>query len=380
MKLKQYEVVTQPQFLKEPLQDILKRYKTIKKWAYILHDKDKDATPHYDIYLNFGDTGVESSEVAKWFGLQESQIEKVKGRAQDMLLYLIHGNDSQRHKYQYSPDEVVANFDFKSELAKAKILGNFDKYSYAQQLKFIKTLPKDEQVKAFKQLKDHWKLHCEYLTLNPDRDIQVMFVTGKAGSGKTYYAKKFLKQLNYDFAISSASNDPFQDYQGQDGMILDDVRDTVFEFQDLLKMLDNNTASSFKSRFNNKVFNGKMIVITSSIPLNYWYKSQSSNLPSWYKEVRTSGKEDFKQLTRRISCYVVVTEDTVTVYNELDDDGKPCGRKTVYENELKKLKQEKQKENKFDFKAVFDSFCEKVEVERSTLFMTEVLEEDGLPF
>ena len=375
MKLKQYEVVTQPQFLKEPLQDILKRYKTIKKWAYILHDKDKDATPHYDIYINFGDTGVESSEVAKWFGLQESQIEKVKGRAQDMLLYLIHGNDSQRHKYQYSPDEVVANFDFKSELAKAQILGNFDKYSYAQQLKFIKTLPKDEQVKAFKQLKDHWKLHCEYLTLNPDRDIQVMFITGKAGSGKTYYAKKFLKKLNYDFAISSASNDPFQDYQGQDGFILDDVRDTVFEFQDLLKMLDNNTASSFKSRFNNKVFNGKMIIITSSIPLQYWYKSLSSSMPTWYKEVRTSGKEDFKQLTRRISCYVVVTEDTVTVYNELDEDGKPCGKSVVYENEVKKLKNKRKEEQKFDFYSVFDSFCDKVETFKQTCFLTETDED-----
>ncbi len=375
MKLKQYEVVTQPHFLKEPLQDILKRYKTIKKWAYILHDKDKDATPHYDIYINFGDTGVESSEVAKWFGLQESQIEKVKGRAQDMLLYLIHGNDSQRHKYQYSPDEVVANFDFKSELAKAQILGNFDKYSYAQQLKFIKTLPKDEQVKAFKQLKDHWKLHCEYLTLNPDRDIQVMFITGKAGSGKTYYAKKFLKKLNYDFAISSASNDPFQDYQGQDGIILDDVRDTVFEFQDLLKMLDNNTASSFKSRFNNKVFNGKMIVITSSIPLQYWYKSLSSSMPTWYKEVRTSGKEDFKQLTRRISCYVVVTEDTVTVYTELDEDGKPCGKSVVYENEVKKLKDKRKEEQKFDFHSVFDSFCDKIETPKQTCFLTETDED-----
>lgn len=376
MKLKQYEVVTQPEFLKEPLQDILKRYKTIKKWAYILHDKDKDATPHYDIYLNFGDTGVESSEVAKWFGLQESQIEKVKGRAQDMLLYLIHGNDSQRHKYQYSPDEVTANFDFKSELAKAKILGNFDKYSYAQQLKFIKTLPKDEQVKAYKQLKDHWKLHCEYLTLNPDRDIQVMFVTGKAGSGKTYYAKKFLEKLDYDFAVSSSSNDPFQDYQGQAAIILDDVRDTVFEFQDLLKMLDNNTASSFKSRFANKVFNGKMIVLTSSVPLHYWYKSASSNMPAWYKEVRTSGKEDFMQLCRRISCYVQVTEETVTVYNELDEQGKPCGRHTVYENEVKKLKQ--QKKEKFDFKSVFDSFCEKVEVEREPLQLIPT--EENLPF
>ncbi len=375
MKLKQYEVVTQPQFLKEPLQDILKRYKTIKKWAYILHDKDKDSTPHYDIYINFGDTGVESSEVAKWFGLQESQIEKVKGRAQDMLLYLIHGNDSQRHKYQYSPDEVVANFDFKSELAKAQIIGNFGKYSYAQQLKFIKTLPKDEQVKAFKQLKDHWKLHCEYLMLNPDRDIQVMFITGKSGAGKTYYAKKFLKKLNYDFAISSASNDPFQDYLGQDGIILDDVRDTVFEFQDLLKMLDNNTASSFKSRFNNKVFNGKMIVITSSIPLQYWYKSLSSSMPTWYKEVRTSGKEDFKQLTRRISCYVVVTEETVTVYTELDEDGKPCGKSVVYENEVKKLKDKRKEEQKFDFHSVFDSFCDKLKTPKQTCFLTEIDED-----
>ena len=373
MKLKHYEVETQPQFLKEPLQDILKRYSTIKKWAYILHDKDKDTTPHFHIYVNFGDTGVESSEVAKWFGIQESQIEKVKGRASDMLLYLIHGNDSQQHKYQYSPDEVVANFNFKSAITEAKILGNFDKYSYAQQLRYIKTQPKDEQVKLYKKLKDYWKLHCEYLTLNPDRNIDVMFITGKAGSGKTYYAKKFLEKLDYDFAISSSSNDPFQDYQGQDAIILDDVRDTVFEFQDLLKMLDNNTASSFKSRFANKVFNGKMIVLTSSVPLHYWYRSASSNMPSWYKQVRTSGKEDFTQLCRRISCYVQVSEDTVTVYNELDNDGKPIGRASVYVNEVKNLK--KQKKDKFDFNKVFDSFCEKQKYE------LEEVEDDGdLPF
>ena len=84
-------------------------------------------------------------------------------------------------------------------------------------------------------------------------------------------------------------------------------------------------------------------------------------MPTWYKQVRTSGKEDFTQLCRRISCYVVVTEETVTVYNELDENGKPCGRCTVYENELKKKKDELKKQ-KFDFKSVFDSFCEKAEV------------------
>lgn len=374
MKLKQYEIVTQPEYLKEPLQDILKRYTTIKKWAYILHDKDKDATPHLDIYINFGDTGVESSVVAGWFGLQESQVSKVHGRAQDMLLYLIHGNDSQKHKYQYSPDEVVANFDFKSEIAKARIIGNFEKYSYAKQLKFVASLPRDERIKAHKSLKDHWKLHCEYLTLNPDRDIKVMFVTGKAGSGKTYYAKKFLDKQDYDYAISSSSNDPLQDYQGQDGLILDDLRDSVFKFQDLLKMLDNNTASSAHSRFVNKVFNGKIIVITSSVPLHYWYKK--NRFTDYYESIRN---EDFGQLCRRISCYVEVSEDYVSIYNDVDKDGRPLNKVAVYENEVKTLKKQKNK-NTFDFKSAFDSFCTAVPEYNQERLNLITEDDNGLPF
>ena len=80
--------------------------------------------------------------------------------------------------------------------------------------------------------------------------------------------------MQLDFCVSSSSNDPFQDYMGQKAIILDDLRDKAFingngtdNFEDLLKILDNNTNSSDKSRFNNKVFNGEVIVITSSVPL-----------------------------------------------------------------------------------------------------------------
>ena len=220
--------------------------------------------------------------------------------------------------------------------------------------KFVNSLPRDERVKAFKNLKDHWKLHCEYLTLNPNRDIQVMFFTGKSGAGKTFYAKKFLDNLDYDYAISSSSNDPLQDYQGQDALILDDLRDSVFKFQDLLKMLDNNTASSTHSRFVNKVFNGKMIVITSSIPLRYWYKK--NRLEDTFD---INKQEDFAQLCRRISCYIEVSDDYVKVFNELDKNGNPIGDFVVYENEVKQLKKQKNK-NTFDFKSAFDSFCSPV--------------------
>ena len=111
------------------------------------------------------------------------------------------------------------------------------------------------------------------MNLNPNRNIEVVFIYGEAGTGKTTYAKRMLDKLGYDYAISSSSNDPLQDYMGQKALILDDLRDSTFEYEDLLKMLDNNTRTSVKSRFENKTFNGNMIVITSPVPIHKWYRT-----------------------------------------------------------------------------------------------------------
>ena len=240
MKLKQYEIVSRAEYFTEPIGDILRRYKTIKKYAYILHDKDSDTSPHYHIYVNFGKSGVDSKIVAQWFGVQEPQVERIKGRATDMLLYLTHGQESQKNKYQYSPSEVVANFDFEAEIEKSKILGDFKKYSYAEQLKYIDTLPIAEKKTAFGTLEKLWKMHCQILCLESNRNIEVMFICGEPGTGKTTYAKKFAVSRGFDCCISSSSNDLMQDYLGQKCLILDDLRDTQFEdnFEDLLKILD----------------------------------------------------------------------------------------------------------------------------------------------
>ena len=111
--LRQMEIVTDVDKLNVDLQETFMKYKTIKQWAYIVHDKD-DTRPHYHIYLNFG-TSVDTAMVAKWFEIPENFINKVRGRKTDMLLYLTHGNSSQQNKHQYSPDEIVANFDFQTE-------------------------------------------------------------------------------------------------------------------------------------------------------------------------------------------------------------------------------------------------------------------------
>ena len=177
--------------------------------------------------------------------------------------------------------------------------------------------------------------------------MEVMFICGKGGTGKTYYAKKLLTSMEKDFCVSSSSNDPFQDYLGQKGMILDDLRDKAFELDDLLKILDNNTVSSVKSRFANKVFNGDIIIITTSVPLRYWYPT--------YKDGRY---DTLEQLYRRISCYVEMTNDKITVYSEgVNESGYPKGNGHVFKNELTNIK--KESIQKTDFSSAFEKICEK---------------------
>ena len=339
--LKHCEVVSQPEYIDGKVGDIIRAHKVIKKYAYILHDKDPVTSPHYHIYLSFGRTGIPLPDIAKWFGLQESCVERIKGRPVDILKYLVHGNDSQINKHQYDYSEVVANFDFLAEIETDKVLGDFEKYSYAQQLQYVNNLPVSEKTLAFSKLEKLWKIYCQCLVLNNDRDIDVIFIDGKGGTGKTYYAKKLLAQMGYDYCVSSSSNDPFQDYLGQKAIILDDLRDTAFDFEDLLKMLDNNTASSVRSRFTNKVFNGKLIVITSTVPLSYWYRTHQYS----------DNKDDIQQLYRRITTYVKVTYDLVSVYNQIDERGRPTGIPYVYKNEIPELK--KQNRARTDYASVF---------------------------
>ena len=357
MNLKMCEISTDVDKLKVDLQETFMKYSTIKKWAYIIHDKD-DTRPHYHIALHFGGASVDTKQVAEWFQLSytdkdgnehsgENFVERVKcKRWSGIVTYLIHGQASQQNKYQYSPSEVHANFNIETELANEQILGDFEHYSYAQMLKYIDSLPTAEKAAMFSKLRKLWELRCQILTLNTDRQLQVVFVTGKGGTGKTYYAKKLLNSLNYDFCISSSSNDPFQDYMGQKAIILDDLRDSSFEFEDLLKILDNNTSSSVRCRFANKVFNGVMIIVTSSVPLNFWYK-----------ELQYNRTETLDQLYRRISCYVVVTDKEITVYDDgIDGYGKPKGLGQVFKNELADMK--KENKPKFDYKSAFGKICE----------------------
>ena len=91
-----------------------------------------------------------------------------------------------------------------------------------------------------------------------------------------------------------------QDYKGEDVLILDDLRDSDFKFTDLLKILDNHTKSTVKSRYHNKAFIGDTIVITSYKPLQDWYFDvPSESKHQLYRRI----KQMYKFNNDKIDCF-----------------------------------------------------------------------------
>lgn len=147
--------------------------------------------------------------------------------------------------------------------------------------------------------------------------MDCMYVTGGSGTGKTTYAKQIAAENGYSVFISSGSNDILDDYKGEDCIILDDLRPSCIGLSDLLKMLDNNTSSSVKSRYRNKVLECKMIIITSVLPLEQFYKG-----------VFESENEPIEQFKRRCKVHVTLTREYLNykMYDDFTGDYIDVGR------------------------------------------------------
>jgi hypothetical protein len=111
---KLFELVVYPEsYNMKRLEEILEN-SAIKDYAYIIHDKD-DNKVHCHIAIRTIDTR-NSDYVAKWFGVMDYAVGKVKGKRSDMLKYLTHANAKEKH--QYDADEVKSNFDWKKAIEK----------------------------------------------------------------------------------------------------------------------------------------------------------------------------------------------------------------------------------------------------------------------
>lgn len=130
---------------------------------------------------------------------------------------------------------------------------------------------------------------------------QVVYVYGNAGVGKTTFAKRLAQKENLSIFITGSSNDPFEDYDGQEVVVLDDLRPDIFDWSDLLKILDPHTFTLAKARFHNKDMSSvKVIVITSPL-----------SPADFVEKIRKKGSEDIHQFYRRLAVAIHILKDEI---------------------------------------------------------------------
>lgn len=300
------------------IKEIEQRIKTLtnlKTYAIIDHDRDtRDdgelKKKHFHIVLTFADTTT-STTIAKKMHLEEQYINKIKTSTKSAELYLIHKNDPD--KFQYSPNDVVANFDYAEKYDGVKPYQNRQTIAF----KIDEGLIKPYNLYDFISIDEYSKNKNYYLNCfqfrqqklkGVDRDMDCIFITGASQTGKTTYAKQLATNFGYHAYVSSGGKNPLDDYMGEECIILDDLRPSDYKLSDFLKLTDNNTDSLVGCRFYNKSISECKLLIVTSIKTIY----------EFYNNVIQEEYEPQKQLFRRFKCYIILDKE-FCFYNAYDE-------------------------------------------------------------
>ena len=236
-------------------------HKSIKRWAYILHDKDEynesgeennpnhiadtAKPPHYHIVCGC-DNAIEVSVIAKWFGIPENFVDCPKGSGAflDCVRYLTHEGEKQQSlgKFLYDDSEIIANFDFRKEIDERnsqkekygkdlspKLAMRYDVLYYGKGLKQCEEQDKILYMEDIERLK---KLRLEYIFKQKPPVTRInVYVSGAGRSGKGRISKAIARALFPDFTDDEdiffevgAANVSFEGYDGQPVIIWNDKR------------------------------------------------------------------------------------------------------------------------------------------------------------
>ncbi|MBO4234896.1 MAG: hypothetical protein J5928_00425, partial [Firmicutes bacterium] len=254
--------------------DTIIEWNQTKGFTYyaIQHNPDEDdVNRHTHIVFRFA-SPTPFEQVKKKFPF--GKIERAKN-VKRCIQYLVHLNDITKEQYSWNDvatnDPDIEQYKIRSdELMLKEVLYKIGKGEISEY-----NLTDYVDVNLFAKNRGRILASIDYykrkILMDPNRKIAVYVLQGDSDTGKTTFAKDYCKRKGWSCVVAGSKNDPWQDYAGQDAIILDELRDYIFDISDLLKMIDPYTISSAKSRFSNKLFLGKAIIITTNVPIQDWY-------------------------------------------------------------------------------------------------------------
>lgn len=329
--------VQQLKYFKETnLQEIIERITTKlepKKYAGIIHDKDLNKegeliSPHLHLVMEFKNARSLNS-LAKHIDDKPQSFEKWAGSVNNAYSYLIHQTNDSLELHQYDVKEVIANFDYVQLID--DISKNVEVYQRVNDTHVINNIldllyegniskgEAEENLTGSQYAKAKTKIdavHQKYLEMKANEwrknkllhgeSITIIWLYGQAGTGKTRLAKKYAETLGSKYFMSGSSRDPFQKYNSESIVILDELRPSLFDYSDLLKMLDPfNEGAMAASRYFDKPLTADYFIITSPYCPRKFYDELS------FTHHLNTLIDHFNQLLRRISIVQRLTNTEI---------------------------------------------------------------------
>jgi hypothetical protein len=287
--------------------------KKLKKYAWILHDKDEGREVHAHLYGQ-PNSPMKTSVIANLFGIRENQIEKIKGTWNDAMAYLTHANAPEKH--QYDPEEVHANFDWGKDAKRSKSAQNRELEEVIakittgeiRQYNITDYVSGDAYVRNERKIKAALNYRMMYVKAHLEELIEmknIIWIYGETGKGKTTFAKELAKGYKMVYAITSIGKNPFDDYLDEPCIIMDDLRPQDLSFADLLGILDPYNFKHAAARYHNKALQTQLVIVTTTIS------------PELFAQECNGGElvaEDARQLYRRLNSIYEVLSDEIIEY------------------------------------------------------------------
>lgn len=287
------------------------------EWAFILHDKDMQedefgmptnvkATDHIHIAfslknprsaMSISKAMLEPKGERETYGEQTVEIFEGRSAKGSMFSYLLHLTQDavEKKKHQYDVSEVTANFDYAGFIKRTTMIVQAKSLDIEEiTAKIIdgtiikKDFFRDGEMGSAEEMAKFYSANetaleratkARYALMMAKQggreggdELEIIYVQGDAGSGKTSLAKEYAMRKYQDYFMTGSANDAVQDYMGEPVAIFDDARPTDFSSQDWLKLLDPYTnKSTVRSRYYNKYLAVKCIIITTTTPFEeFW--------------------------------------------------------------------------------------------------------------
>lgn len=295
----------------EQLKDNLENDAYIQDFAMINHNKDLDennqnVAEHLHVFIKLNqqktidyvaDLVDDKAQYIEFFDKSNKNRNEQNG-----YLYLLHKTKSAEHKHQYSVNDLIvkdgSNIKEKINRWIEDYENNLKKYQSKRRKTVVQSILNDyaDRIIDEKELKDsltnlelakNKKLINDikqvliefdfqtYLEQERYKNKQVVWIFGESSTGKSMMsqllAKDYISDIN-DIYVTSSNRDPFEDYQNQKVLIIEEFRnETNISTNELLQLLDKtNGQVRAGSRYSNKKIMADLIIINTIYEPKYF--------------------------------------------------------------------------------------------------------------